>query len=63
MKAIHTGFSGPATGGDNLELRKETVTLVEKLLAEEERAANVSGAKQAPVSSLPKFRIYATSQP
>jgi hypothetical protein len=49
VKAIHAGFSGPATGGDNLELRKETVTLVEKLLAEDERAANVSGAKQAPV--------------
>ena len=33
VKATHAGYSGPATGGDNLELRNETTSLVEKLLA------------------------------
>ena len=33
VKATHTGYSGPATAGDNLALRNETVSLVEKLLA------------------------------
>jgi thiol-disulfide isomerase/thioredoxin len=33
VKATHAGFSGPATGGDNLVLRNETASLVEKLLA------------------------------
>lgn len=33
VKATHAGFSGPATGGDNLALRNETTSLVEKLLA------------------------------
>ena len=33
VKATHTGYSGPATGGDNLALRNETVSLVERLLA------------------------------
>jgi thiol-disulfide isomerase/thioredoxin len=33
VKATHTGYSGPATGRDNLALRNETVSLVERLLA------------------------------
>jgi len=33
VKATHAGFSGPATGRDNLELRQGTISLVEKLLA------------------------------
>jgi len=49
VNATHTGFSGPATGGDNLELRNETVSLVEKLLAGDERSAEVSGARQEPL--------------
>lgn len=39
VKATHAGYSGPATGGDNLQLRNETVSLVEKLLAGDERSA------------------------
>lgn len=49
VKATHAGFSGPATRGDNLELRNETVSLVEKLLAGDERSAEVSGARQEPL--------------
>ena len=33
VKATHTGYSGPATAGDNLALRNETEALVERLLA------------------------------
>ena len=33
VKAIHTGYAGPATGADNHDLEKETTALVERLLA------------------------------
>jgi len=33
VKAIHTGYSGPAAGTDNDELRSETVALVQGLLS------------------------------
>jgi len=33
VKAIHTGYAGPATGGDNRDLEKDTTALVERLLA------------------------------
>jgi thiol-disulfide isomerase/thioredoxin len=33
VKAIHTGYSGPAAGKDNDELRSETVALVQHLLS------------------------------
>jgi thiol-disulfide isomerase/thioredoxin len=33
VKAIHTGYSGPATGKDNEALEHETTALVQKLLA------------------------------
>ena len=33
VKAIHTGYAGPATGNDNDELRNETLTLVQRLLS------------------------------
>lgn len=33
VKAIHTGYAGPATGADNRDLEKETTALVERLLA------------------------------
>jgi thiol-disulfide isomerase/thioredoxin len=36
VKAIHTGYAGPATGGDNRDLEKETTALVERLLAGKE---------------------------
>jgi thiol-disulfide isomerase/thioredoxin len=36
VKAIHTGYAGPATAGDNRDLEKETTTLVERLLAGKE---------------------------
>ena len=39
VKVTHAGYSGPATGGDNVELRAETVSLVKKLLAGDERSA------------------------
>ena len=45
VKATHAGYSGPATGGDNLQLRNETVSLIERLLAGDERTAAVSGAQ------------------
>jgi thiol-disulfide isomerase/thioredoxin len=34
VKAIHTGYAGPATGADNLELEAEVTTEVERLLTE-----------------------------
>jgi thiol-disulfide isomerase/thioredoxin len=37
VKAIHTGYSGPAAGKDNDELRSETVALVQNLLSRESR--------------------------
>lgn len=39
VKAIHTGYAGPATAGDNHDLEKETTTLVERLLAGKESPA------------------------
>ncbi len=37
VKAIHTGYSGPATGKDNATLERETTALVQRLLAGDER--------------------------
>jgi thiol-disulfide isomerase/thioredoxin len=37
VKAIHTGYSGPATGKDNAALEHETQSLVQRLLAGDER--------------------------
>jgi peroxiredoxin len=34
VKQIHAGFSGPATGQENVKLKAETTELVEKLLAQ-----------------------------
>jgi hypothetical protein len=48
VRAAHAGYSGPATGGDNVQLRNETTSLVEKLLAGNERSAQGSGAWQEP---------------
>ena len=48
VRAAHAGYSGPATGGDNIQLRNETTSLVEKLLAGNERSAQGSGARQEP---------------
>ncbi len=36
VKAIHTGYSGPATGKDNARLEHETTALVDRLLAADE---------------------------
>lgn len=47
VKAIHTGYSGPATGKDNAELEKETVALVERLLAGDERSTGVGALQVA----------------
>lgn len=41
VKAIHTGYSGPATGKDNAELEKTTIALIERLLAGDERSTGV----------------------
>jgi thiol-disulfide isomerase/thioredoxin len=39
VKEVHAGFSGPATGAAHTELKAETSSLVERLLAETETAA------------------------
>jgi len=40
VKQIHAGFSGPATGAEHTKLVAETTELLEKLLAENQKAAN-----------------------
>jgi thiol-disulfide isomerase/thioredoxin len=47
VKAIHTGYSGPATGRDNALLEHETRAQVERLLAGDERSTGVSAARVA----------------
>jgi thiol-disulfide isomerase/thioredoxin len=42
VKAIHTGYSGPATGKDNHDLQNEMTILVEKLLAGKEVSPQLS---------------------
>ena len=39
VKSIHAGYSGPATGSGNSDLRREVNALVLKLLSENERAS------------------------
>lgn len=38
VKAIHTGYSGPATGKDNASLERETTALVQRLMAGDEHS-------------------------
>lgn len=38
VKAIHTGYAGPATGRDNAALERETTALVQRLLAGDEHS-------------------------
>ena len=47
VKAIHTGYSGPATGKDNASLEHETQSLVQRLLAGDERSSGVSAVQVA----------------
>ena len=47
VKAIHTGYSGPATGKDNAALEHETQSLVQRLLAGDEHANGVSATQVA----------------
>ena len=47
VKAIHTGYSGPATGKDNASLEHESQALVQRLLAGDERSTGVSAAQVA----------------
>jgi thiol-disulfide isomerase/thioredoxin len=47
VKAIHTGYSGPATGKDNASLEHETQSLVQRLLAGDERPSGVSAVQVA----------------
>jgi thiol-disulfide isomerase/thioredoxin len=47
VKAIHTGYSGPATGKDNASLEHESQGLVQRLLAGDERSTGVSAAQVA----------------
>lgn len=47
VKAIHTGYAGPATGGDNRDLEKETTALVERLLAGREPSARSKAVQLA----------------
>jgi thiol-disulfide isomerase/thioredoxin len=42
VKAIHTGYSGPATGKDNGQLRNETVSLVQRLLSGNQERVRLS---------------------
>ena len=44
VKTIHAGYSGPATGKDNTNLRAEVNALVQKLLSGDEHASTVVGA-------------------
>ena len=44
IKAIHAGYSGPATGQDNTNLRADVNDLVQRLLAGDERTSVVLGA-------------------
>jgi thiol-disulfide isomerase/thioredoxin len=44
VKAIHTGYSGPATGTGNADLRKEENALVLRLLSGNDRAGNEAPA-------------------
>jgi len=37
VKAIQAGYAGPAAGGDNRDLEKETTALVERLLQAKNR--------------------------
>jgi len=46
VKIIHAGYSGPATGSGNSDLRKEVKALVLKLLSENQRASLI-GAPEA----------------
>jgi hypothetical protein len=45
VKAVHTGYSGPATGKDNDELRDETLSLVQRLLSENKERPHLSAAR------------------
>ena len=47
VKAIHTGYSGPATGKDNVALEHESQSLVQRLLAGDERSTGVSADQLA----------------
>jgi hypothetical protein len=44
VKTIHAGYSGPATGKDNTNLRAEVNALVQRLLSGDEHASIVVGA-------------------
>jgi thiol-disulfide isomerase/thioredoxin len=44
VKEIHAGYSGPATGKDNSNLRADVNALVQRLLSGDERAGVVVGA-------------------
>jgi thiol-disulfide isomerase/thioredoxin len=47
VKAIHTGYSGPATGKGNGELEHESTALVQRLLTGDERSTGVSATQVA----------------
>jgi thiol-disulfide isomerase/thioredoxin len=47
VKAIHTGYAGPATGKDNAQLEEETTALVHRLLAGDKRASGVAATEAA----------------
>jgi thiol-disulfide isomerase/thioredoxin len=47
VKAIHTGYAGPATGKDNAALEHETTALVGRLIAGDERSLGVDAAQLA----------------
>jgi thiol-disulfide isomerase/thioredoxin len=42
VKAIHTGYAGPAAGKDNDEQRSETLALVQRLLSQNQERARLS---------------------
>ncbi len=61
VKAIHTGYAGPATGGDNRDLEKETTTLVERLLAGKESPERSKSVQVARTQRAPPIRIIPIS--
>jgi thiol-disulfide isomerase/thioredoxin len=47
VKSIHTGYAGPATGGDNRKLQDEITAQLERLLAEKSSPAHANPTQVA----------------
>ena len=60
VKVIHAGYSGPATGSGNSDLRKEVNALVLKLLSENQRASVANPVIQS--STVSRSQLGCVSQ-